>query len=95
MKKDKWMLVSEYPLKEYPCGVRAGDRVRLRQDIIVRDHTDKPTGEVHHAGDVWTVLSGAEHEPHIIYLRQSDGERHTWEDRVFLESFEILPRDAV
>ena len=88
------MLVTEYPIKEYPCGARAGDHVRLRQDIVFRDHTGKPTGEVHHTGETWSVLRGAAREPDVIYLRQPDGETHCWPDAVFFETFEILLHDA-
>jgi len=94
-KKDKWVLVTEYPIKAYPCGARAGDRVRLREDVVIRDHAHKPTGEVRPTGEIWTVLCGAAHEPNVMYLRQPDGERHCWDDGVFLKTFEILPRNRV
>ena len=75
----KWKLVTEYPITEYQCGIRAGERVRLRQELVVRDYRGKPTG-VHHAGEIWTVLSGSAEPPVVVWLRQPDGERHTWDD---------------
>lgn len=77
--KPQWKLVTEYPITEYQCGIRAGERVRLRQELVVRDHRGKPT-RVHEAGEIWTVLSGSAESPVDVWLRQPDGERHTWSD---------------
>jgi hypothetical protein len=96
MSKDKFKLVTEYPITEYRCGARAGDRVRLRRDIVFRDHTGRPTGEIRMAGEIWTVLSGSAEPPVDVWLLQSDGERHTWsDDDAFLDAFEILPRESI
>lgn len=78
--KPEWKLVTEYPITDYQCGIRAGERVRLRKDIVQRDHRAKPTGVVHRAGEIWTVLSGSAEPPVDVWLRQADGERHTWSD---------------
>lgn len=92
MSSDNFHLVTEYPVIHYQCGVRAGDRVRLRHDIIVREHDGTPNGTVHRAGEVWTVLPGSIDEPPIVWLRQPDGESHTWsDDSDFLAAFELLP----
>jgi hypothetical protein len=89
--KDTYKLVTEYPITQYRCGARAGDRVRLRREMVVRDHKGKPTKEVHPAGEVWTVLRGTSEEPPVIWLRQPDGKSHTWsDDDDFLQSFEIV-----
>jgi hypothetical protein len=91
MSKLTYKLVTDYPVTEYHCGARAGDRVRLRRDLIVRDHKDKPTGEVHHTGEIWTVLRGTAETPPVVWLRQPDGKSHTWsDDDDFLATFEIL-----
>ena len=91
MSKDTYKLVTEYPVTEYLCGARFGDRVRLRADIVVRDDSDRPTGEVHRSGEMWTVLRGTAEEPSVIWLRQPDGNPHTWsDDDSFLEVFEIV-----
>ena len=93
MSSDTYHLVTDYPVTEYQCGARAGDRVRLRHDIIVRQHDETPTGEVHRAGEVWTVLRGSVEQPPIVWLQQPDGQSHTWsDDSDFLASFELLPR---
>ena len=90
---DTFHAVTEYPVTDYQCGARAGDQVRLRHDIVVRDHDDTPTGEVHRAGEVWTVLCGSVEQPPVIWLRQPDGQSHVWsDDSDFFASFELLPR---
>jgi hypothetical protein len=94
--KDTFKLVTEYPVTEYACGARAGDRVRLRRDIPIQDHTGKHTGEIHHAGEIWSVLRGAAEEPVVVWLRQADGETQTWsDDSDFLRTFEILPPETI
>jgi len=77
--KSKWKLVTEYPITDYQCGIHAGEKVRLRQELVVRDHRGQPTG-VHRAGEIWTVLSGSAEPPVDVWLRQPDGGRHTWSD---------------
>ena len=83
--EDAYHSVRDYPVEQYRCGAKAGDRVRLRRDI-----------GVHPVGQIWTVLRGAAEEPVVVWLRQADGETHTWsDDEDFLATFEILPRDAI
>jgi hypothetical protein len=83
--EDTYHSVRDYPVEQYRCGAKAGDRVRLRRDI-----------GVHPVGQIWSVLRGAAEEPIVIWLRQADGETHTWsDDEDFLATFEILPRDAI
>ena len=91
MSKDKYKLVTEYPVSEYCCGARAGDRVRLRRDLVFRDHKGKPTGAVDRAGEIWTVLRGTAEQSPVIWLRQPDGTAHTCsDDEDFLQMFEIV-----
>ena len=86
----------EHDLQQYACGLRVGDTVRLRRDIVVRDHRSKPTGKVHRAGEIWTIDTGVSAEPEIIWLIQADGDRHTWDyDQTFHDTFELLPRQEV
>ena len=84
MSEDTYHSVSDYPVEHYRCGARAGDRVRLRRDI-----------GTHSAGEIWSILRGAAEVPVVVWLRQADGETHTWsDDEDFLATFEILPREA-
>ncbi len=71
--KPEWQLIGDYPVTEYKCGARAGEQVRLRRDLVVRDHKGKPTGEVHREGELWTVLNGCAVPPFDVWLRQPDG----------------------
>lgn len=85
MSEDTYHPVTRYPVTEYRCGARAGDRVRLRREI-----------GSHPAGEIWSVLPGAAEEPIVVWFRQADDETHTWsDDEDFLQTFEILPRDAI
>ncbi len=84
MSNDKFKLVNEYKLQEYPCGLRAGDKLKLKQNLEITDYEGNLTGECYQASEVWTVLSGVETEPNIIWLCQPDGERHTWDETIFL-----------
>jgi hypothetical protein len=94
--KPKWKLVTEFPVTEYECGIRAGERVRLRQDIVVRDHRGKPTGSVYRRGEIWEVLRGSVEPPVVVWLRMLDGRSHTWsDDDDFWRQFERVDEHAV
>jgi hypothetical protein len=79
-RKPTWKLVTEYGVTSYACGLRAGDRVKLKKPLTICDHSGTPTGVVYPAGEVWTVLSGSKEDPGVVWFRQSDGERYTWDD---------------
>ena len=65
----------------YKCGLRPGDLIRLKKELVIRDHRDRPTGKVHHVGEVWTVTEdGCSNSPGDLWLLQADGDRHTWSD---------------
>jgi hypothetical protein len=63
----------------YKCGLVAGQRVALKMDLVICDHQNQPTGKVHPKGEIWVVLPGIASDP-VLWLRQADGERHTWDD---------------
>ena len=86
-----WKLVTDYPITSYECGAQAGEQVRLRRELVIEDHKGSPTGKVHQAGEIWTVLSGSVEPPIVIWLRNADGARHTWDDDAgFWDWFERL-----
>jgi hypothetical protein len=95
MAKDEWKLVGpdDMVLQQYPCGVMAGEGLRLRRDIVVQDHKGQPTGEVHREGGIWNILTGNPSEPNTVWLRQPDGHMHTWTSDDLLEWFERLPNE--
>lgn len=75
----EFKLVGEYDIDAYQCGLKAGDRVRLRRELTIRDQTGQ-TSEVHPSSEIWTVLRGSSHDPSVVWLRQANGKRHTWDD---------------
>ena len=90
--KDKYKLVTEYKVTAYRCGLKAGDRVRLKKDIEIKNHDDLPTGKKFKKGDVWTVIPGSKEGRIDVWFRQSDGQPHTWDDdsQSITEWFEVL-----
>lgn len=95
MKKTKWKFVSHFPIEHYKCGLNAGDRVSLKEDIIVKDFKGKPTGKVYPKGEIWEVLSGSKEEPVVVWFRQADGERHTWDDdESIFKTFEVVKNET-
>jgi hypothetical protein len=78
MKKD-WKIITEYPVKQYECGLVAGQKVKLLKELKTRDH-EKKVKSVNKAGEIWEVLAGADESPRVVWLRQPDGQRHTWDD---------------
>lgn len=79
---------SAMTMRAYKSGFAAGQRVRLRKQLAIRDHTGAPTGKVHQAGELWTVLAGNPREPDVVWLREPNGEAHTWDDDDMLTWFE-------
>lgn len=65
-------------ITHYKCGLVAGQRVRLKKDIVVTCD-DVPTGTVHRAGEEWMVLTSITSDP-VLWFRRPDGERCTWDD---------------
>jgi hypothetical protein len=65
---------------EYLCGVRVGERVRLLQELVMRDERGRPTSEVHEPGEIWTVLSPTPDMPWRVWLREPNGDSHAWAD---------------
>ncbi len=78
--EDECISVSTFDITEYECGLKAGDKVRLRTDLKVLDDDEQETGCVYKAGEVWTVLTGSSQDPETLWLRQADGELHSWDD---------------
>lgn len=79
-KQSEWKLVGQYGVAEYKCGLRQGDKIRLKKDIQVTYSDGVPSGDIHRAGEIWSVLSGSPQDPDIVFLLQPDGKRHTWSD---------------
>ena len=80
-------------MTEYQCGVRAGDRLRLRRDLPLLDHDGNPTRGTIPAGSIWVVLAGLPNEPDVVWLQEPSGRSHTWDETV-LDDFDKLDKDA-
>jgi hypothetical protein len=89
MPRSRYKAVFEYTRRHYPCGLKAGDKLRVSSEIVVCDHRNRPTGHIHPVGEIWEVLPGVESEPGVIWLRDSSGERQTWDETIF-DTFEKI-----
>lgn len=88
--KPQFKLVSCYGVQAYFCGLKAGDKVTLKHDIIIRFKNGQPSGEIRREGEEWIVLSGSADDPGIVWLRNAEGERWTWDDSArFFQTFEL------
>jgi hypothetical protein len=81
MDMSRYKLPSEFPVMEYKCGLKAGDRVRLIRDIVIRDDYGLPAGKAYLKDEIWTVQPGAQDDKIIVvWFRRADGNLHTWDD---------------
>jgi hypothetical protein len=76
----KCRLPAEFPVTDYRCGLRAGDKVRLVRDIVITDDYGFPTGKTFLKGEIWTVQPGAMDETVVVWFSRADGNLHTWDD---------------
>ena len=93
--REQYVSIEEFNKQSYECGVSVGDLLQLRQTLVVRDESGSETGERHQAGEVWVVLSGSYQDPEVVWLRQPDGELHSWSnDGSIWEQFSKCPAPA-
>ncbi|MDO8478425.1 MAG: hypothetical protein Q7W02_19955 [Candidatus Rokubacteria bacterium] len=93
--QDEYVPVTNFTVQIYRCGLRAGDRLRLKRSLAGLDEAGVPTGLTHEAGQLWTALTGAPEDPETLWLQQPDGELHSWsDDRSIFEYFEKMERAA-
>ncbi len=89
--EDEYVPINEFNLQNYSCGLRTGDKVRIRKDIPICDDGGNPTGEVHQSGEIWEVLSGSKQDPRALWLRQANGKLHSWDDdSSIFDIFEVI-----
>lgn len=87
----QFKFVTSYGLQGYSCGVKVGDKVRLKHDIVIRYSNGEPSGEIRRGGEEWIVLTGSVDDPGVLWLRNSAGERWTWDDNAsFFDDFEVM-----
>ena len=80
MKNIKYNLPTDFPVKVYKCGLKAGDRVKLVRDLVITDDYGLPTGQAYPKDEIWTVQPGADGDPVAVWFRRADGKLHTWDD---------------
>ncbi len=86
--QEPWKIVTPGDLRQYPCGAAAGDTLRLQSKLIIRDSAGRPTGKSHPAGSVWRVLADVAAEPDTVWLREPNGDSHTWDGQSLWDTFE-------
>ena len=87
---DAWKLIERYDVLVYACGLKGGDKVRLKTPLDIREVGTGRIVACHPAGEVWTVLPGSSQDVGTVWLLQPDGERHTWTDAV--EIFDVFEK---
>ena len=89
--EDEYIPITEFNIMEYQCGLKAGDRVELIVDFPVYEEDGSEVTRIHRKGEIWTVLTGADDDPSVLWLRQPDGELHSFDDDLAIfEIFRLL-----
>lgn len=68
---DEFIPVATFTITNYKCGLRAGDTLKLLKNI-----------EEYKAGDVFTVLTGAEEDPDCLWTLDPTRKTCEWDDDV-------------
>ena len=95
MAKQKWKLVTSFPIQSYKCGLVAGQKIRLKSGYEVFCTDGSASGRKHETGEIWTVLSGADEDKVVVRLRDANGDLCTWDDdaKIF-EDFELIEGES-
>ena len=80
MMDPKYKLPAEFPVMEYKCGLKAGDKVKLIRNLVITDDYGLPTGKAYPKDEIWTVEPGAKGDTVVVWFRRADGKLHTWDD---------------
>lgn len=78
--RERYISVDEFSRTSYSCGAIAGELLELSEPLEILDEHGVSTGVQHKAGEVWAVLEGSHQDPDVLWLRQADGELHSWAD---------------
>lgn len=89
---DEYIPVVTFTIHEYRCGLRAGDKLRLKDDLVVTD-ADGAQQRTIPGGSIWTVLTGAVEDPGCLWLEEPSGSLHSWGDdpETFLTFERVAP----
>lgn len=88
--KEQWKFISaprKRMLMEYNCGLKVGDKIKLKKDIKITSSDAEVTGIIRVSDGVWTVIAGDKNSPETVWLREPSGDIHTWDDYDILDSF--------
>ena len=77
-------MLSNYKLLQYPCGLKVGEKLK----IIYTPESLESKKKTIEEDDFWTVLSGSEEEPEIIWLIDDYGNKSIWNEEALFEQFE-------
>ena len=75
---------SKYKLHHYPCGLRVGEKLKMIHPPVTNMAENTPDIE----DDFWTVMSGSEDEPDVIWLMDDYGERSIWNEEEIFDQLE-------
>jgi|GEM_PF-2495707 len=85
--------VTKFDREIYSCGLAVNDRIRLREPLPIEDDNGVVVSR-HEPGEIWTVLTGSSQDPEALWLRQPDGELHSWDDsEEIFQTFERIESD--
>jgi hypothetical protein len=76
---DEYLPVATFTITSYRCGLHAGERIRLKEDAAV-----------YRAGEILTVLTGAEEDPYCLWTLDATGRTCSWDDKP--EIFDLFER---
>ena len=71
--------VDTFDLLEYACGLKAGDKLKLKLPLPLEDERGKVVRTIP-KGSLWIVLSGSSQDPGCLWLEEPSGESHSWDD---------------
>lgn len=71
--------VDTFDVLTYDCGLKAGDKLKLKMPIPLEDERGKVVRTIP-KDSVWTVLSGSSQDPGCLWLEEPGGDAHSWDD---------------
>lgn len=79
-----------HTLLQYPCGVSAGERLRLRRVLHLETELGRPIGQTIGTASAWVVLAGDPQNPEVVWFEDPRGELHAWDAASLWQDFEAM-----
>ena len=91
--KPSWKLVTEFSNSDYLCGLTAGDKIRLKKELVVTETGSGKIIRTHPSRSNAVVLKGSSDSPNIVWCRWTEtGDVFTWDNEPeFFDWFERIP----